>query len=149
MTTKELYEAFNNFDKTIGLELNEKSPGDIEYTLVIDRKHLSSPGVGHGGVIAAMMDAVIGTTALSKVFHERKLVSTIEFKINYFKPVYEDDTLVGTGEIEFFGNSIIACSGQIIKKETGELVSKALGTFNIYPMEKRGLKLDFGDSEVK
>lgn len=105
-------------------------------------KHLSSPGVGHGGVIAAMMDAVIGTTALSKVFHEHKLVSTIEFKINYFKPVLEDDVLIGTGTIEFQGKSIIACSGQIIKKESKELVSKALGTFNIYPMEKRGLKFD-------
>lgn len=146
MTTKELYDAFNFFDKTLGLHLDEKEPGNIEYELTIERKHLSSPGVGHGGVIAAMMDAVIGTTALSKVFHEHKLVSTIEFKINYFKPVFEDDVLLGTGIIEFHGKSIISASGQIIKKDSGELVSKALGTFNIYPMEKRGLKFDF-DSE--
>ena len=97
------------------LELSEKGPGDIEYKLTIQRKHLSSPGVGHGGVIAAMMDAVIGTTALSQVFHEKKLVSTIEFKINYFKPIFEDDILIGTGQIEFQGKSIIACSGKIIK----------------------------------
>ncbi len=143
MTTQELYEAFNHFDRLMGLELTEKGPGDIEYRLVVQQQHLSSPGVGHGGVVAAMMDAVIGTTALSQVFHERKLVSTIEFKINYFKPTIEDDVLIGTGKIEFHGKSIISCSGEIIKQESGELVSKALGTFNIYPMEKRGLKLDF------
>ena len=143
MTVTELYKAFNHFDNTLDLELNEKGPGDVEYRLQVSKKHLSSPGVGHGGMVAAMMDAVIGTTALSKVFHERKLVSTIEFKINYFKPIFEDDILIGTGEIEFHGKSIIACSGKIIKLETGELVSKSLGTFNIYPMEKRGLKLDF------
>ena len=142
MTVKQLYEAFNFFDKNLDLELNEKGPGDIEYRLTVARKHLSSPGVGHGGVIAAMMDAVIGTTALSQVFHKKKLVSTIEFKINYFKPILEDDILIGTGEIEFQGKSIIACSGKIIKLNSGELVSKSLGTFNIYPMEKRGLKLD-------
>lgn len=141
MTVKELYEAFNELDKTLGLELTENEPGDISYKLEVQRKHLSSPGVGHGGVIAAMMDAVIGTTALSKVFHERQLVSTVEFKINYFKPIYEDDILIGTGNVEFQGKRLIACSGEIHKEESGELVSKALGTFNIYPMEKRGLKL--------
>jgi len=139
MTVKQLYDTFNFFDKNLDLKLSEKGPGDIEYKLVIQRKHLSSPGVGHGGVIAAMMDAIIGTTALSQVFQEKKLVSTIEFKINYFKPIFEDDILIGTGEIEFQGKSIIACSGKIIKLDTGELVSKSLGTFNIYPMEKRGL----------
>lgn len=143
MTVTELYQAFNNFDKNLDLELNEKGPGDIEYRLTVTQKHLSSPGVGHGGMVAAMMDAVIGTTALSQVFHEKKLVSTIEFKINYFKPIFEDDVLIGTGDIEFQGKSIIACSGKIIKLESGELVSKSLGTFNIYPMEKRGLKFDF------
>ena len=146
MTVKQLYEAFNFFDKNLDLELNEKGPGDIEYRLTVARKHLSSPGVGHGGVIAAMMDAVIGTTALSQVFHEKKLVSTIEFKINYFKPILEDDILIGSGEIEFQGKSIIACSGKISKLDSGELVSKSLGTFNIYPMEKRGLKLDLEQS---
>ena len=85
MTVKQLYETFNFFDKNLDLELNEEGPGDIEYRLTVARKHLSSPGVGHGGVIAAMMDAVIGTTALSQVFREKKLVSTIEFKINYFQ----------------------------------------------------------------
>ena len=101
MTVTQLYKAFNFFDKNLDLELNEKGPGDIEYKLTVIQKHLSSPGVGHGGVVAAMMDAVIGTTALSQVFHEKKLVSTIEFKINYFKPILEDDILIGTGEIEF------------------------------------------------
>jgi len=73
MTVKQLYDTFNFFDKNLDLELSEKGPGDIEYKLTIRRKHLSSPGVGHGGVIAAMMDAVIGTTALSQVFHEKKI----------------------------------------------------------------------------
>ena len=142
MTVKQLYDIFNFFDKNLDLELSEKGPGDIEYKLTIKQKHLSYPGVGHGGAIAAMMDAIIGTTALSQVFQEKKLVSTIEFKINYFKPIFEDEILIGTGEIEFQGKSIIACSGKIIKLGTGELVSKSLGTFNIYPMEKRGLKLN-------
>ena len=49
---------------------------------------------------------------------------------------------VFSGDIEFEGRSLIVTSGRIIKKNTGELVSKGMGTFNIYPMEKRGLKIN-------
>jgi acyl-coenzyme A thioesterase PaaI-like protein len=73
-------------------------------------------------------------------------VSTVEFKINYFKPILLGDTLLGTGVIEFHGKSLIASSGTIIEKDSGKLISKALGTFNIYPMEKRDLNIDWNES---
>jgi uncharacterized protein (TIGR00369 family) len=139
-TVKELYTQFNNLDKELGFELTVNGPGEIEYTVVIDDKHLSSPGVGHGAVTAAMMDAVLGTTALTAVYEDGNLVSTVEFKVNYFKPTFKGDKLIGRGEIEFQGKSLIVTSAKIYKEGTDELVSKGLGTFNIYPMAKRGLK---------
>lgn len=139
-TVKELYTQFNNLDKELDFELSVLAPGVIEYTVVISEKHLSSPGVGHGAVTAAMMDAVLGTTALTKVYEDGNLVSTVEFKVNYFKPTYLGDRLIGRGEIEFQGKSLIVTSAKIYKDGSNELVSKGMGTFNIYPMEKRGLK---------
>lgn len=141
MTTQELYEKYNNFDKEFGLKLEVKSPGVVVYELEITAKHLSSPTVGHGASVAAMMDAILGTTALSKVYDNGNLVSTVEFKINYFQPIFKDDVLVATGEVEFEGKSLIVTTGTISKKDSGELVSKGMGTFNIYPMAKRGLFL--------
>ncbi len=138
-TVKELYETFNNVDKNLGFELTVHSPGVIEYKVTIADKHLSSPGVGHGAITAALMDAVLGTTALTSVYPEGKLVSTVEFKLNYFKPALLGDVLIGTGEIEFKGKSLIATTARIVKQGSGELVSKGMGTFNIYPMSKRGL----------
>jgi uncharacterized protein (TIGR00369 family) len=140
-TVSDLYNKFNNFDKELGFELTVNAPGKIIYKVEITDKHLSSPGVGHGALVAAMMDAVLGTTALTAVYDDGLLVSTVEFKVNYFKPTHKGDILIGTGEIEFQGKSLVATSGTIIKSHNGELVSKGLGTFNIYPMEKRGLKL--------
>ncbi len=140
MNPQELYEKYNVFDKEFGLKVNIEAPGKVVYEMTIAPKHLSSPGVGHGASLAAMMDAILGTTALTKVYDKGSLVSTVEFKINYFKPIFLDDHLVATGEIEFEGKSLIVTSGKIVKKDTGELVAKGLGTFNIYPMEKRGLK---------
>lgn len=139
MTTQELYEKYNNFDKEFGLKLTVNSPGNITYELTVENKHLSSPNVGHGATVAAMMDATLGTTALSKVYDQGNLVSTVEFKINYFKPIFKNENLIATGEIEFEGKSLIVTTAKIIKKDTNELVSKGMGTFNIYPMSKRGL----------
>ncbi len=139
MNAQELYAQYNNFDKEMGLVLTEHSPGNITYKLEISEKHLSSPKVGHGAVVASMMDAILGTTALSKVCNDGNLVSTVEFKINYFKPIFKGDKLLATGEIEFEGKSLIVTTGKIIKTNTKELVSKGMGTFNIYPMTKRGL----------
>lgn len=141
-TVKGLYDKFNNLDKQMDFQLIEHGPGDIEYSVVITEKHLSSPGVGHGAVTAALMDAVLGTTALTSVYDDGNLVSTVEFKINFFKPAFLGDKLVGKGTVEFQGKSLIATSARIYKESTGELVSKGLGTFNIYPMEKRGLTQD-------
>lgn len=139
MTLKELYKKYNNLDKKLGLELTVISPGVIKYELEVKKKHLSSPKVGHGATVAAMMDAILGTTALSKVYDKGNLVSTVEFKINYFKPILKGDKLIATGEIEFEGKSLIVTTAKIIKQKSGELVSKGMGTFNIYPMSKRGL----------
>lgn len=137
MDILDYYIQMNKFDQYNGLKLTVKEPGDIHYEMEIKEQHLSSPFTCHGGAISGMMDAVIGTTALSVAFAENKLVSTVEFKINYFKPVHQGDILEGTGSIEFKGKSTICARGKIIKKETGELVAIAQGTFNIYPMEKR------------
>jgi uncharacterized protein (TIGR00369 family) len=139
-TVETLYQEFNNLDKSLGFNLKVNAPGDIEYSVTIQDMHLSSPGVGHGAITAALMDAVLGTTALSAVYADGNLVSTVEFKLNYFKPTLLNDVLIGIGKIEFQGNRLISTSGSIIKKSSGELVSKGMGTFNIYPMSKRGIE---------
>ncbi|MFT7611348.1 MAG: hypothetical protein ACI9J3_000291 [Parvicellaceae bacterium] len=142
MDPLDIYIKMNKFDQHQGLKLTAKEPGDIQYEMEITEQHLSSPKTCHGGAISGMMDSVIGTTALSLAFTEGNLVSTVEFKINYFKPVYEGDTLVGTGTVEFKGKSLMVACGKIVKKGSGDLVAMAQGTFNIYPMEKRGF-MDF------
>ena len=138
-SVKELYDTFNNVDKGLDFQLTVHSPGVIEYKVIIADKHLSSPGVGHGAITAALMDAVLGTTALTAVYDEGNLVSTVEFKLNYFKPALLGDVLIGTGSVEFKGKSLIATTARIVKESNNQLVSIGTGTFNIYPMSKRGL----------
>lgn len=134
----EIYKSINRFAQENGMVLDVKTPGESVYKMTILEKHLSSPNVCHGGVVAGFMDSVLGSAALSVSFISGALVSTVEFKINYFAPVYLNDKLEGIGKVDFEGNKLISSTGEIFRIENGkrELVAKAIGTFNKYPVSK-------------
>ncbi len=131
------FKAMNHFDRDHGLLFTIHSPGAITYEITVLEKHLSSPGVAHGAMIAAFMDCVLGLSALSLALTEGNLTSTVEFKLNFIRPARLGDKLIGTGHIDYKGKSLIIASGDI-KLTTGELIAKGLGTFNTYPLEKKG-----------
>lgn len=133
-----IYGKVNQFGKENGLLLTVLKPGNITYEMEVLPKHLATQTTIHGGMVAAMMDGVIGVAALSLVAPEGKLVSTVEFKINYYRPVYLGDVLKGEGRVDFRGNRLIASSGEIYNQH-GEMVAKAMGTFNAYPFEKNDI----------
>ena len=118
--------------------MDVKTPGESTYNMTVLDKHLSSPNVCHGGVVAGFMDSVLGSAALSISFSSGALVSTVEFKINYFLPVFLSDELEGIGKVDFEGKKLISSTGEIFRTSNGkrELIAKAIGTFNKYPIEK-------------
>ena len=137
MTIIEKYIANNNFGKILGMDFKIIEPGLVHYFLTITKDHLSTPIAAHGGVIAALMDGVLGVAALSNVVEQQKIVSTVEFKINYLAPSLLNDQLMGIGKVERVGHSIIISSGDIIcTNRNNSVIAKALGTFNAYPFEK-------------
>lgn len=131
----EIYDQVNQFGKENGLKLTIVKPGEIIYEMEVLPKHLATPKIIHGGMIAAMMDGVIGVAALSLVAQEGRLVSTIEYKLNYFRPTCLGDILTGKGRVDHVGKRIIHTSGEIYN-QNNEIVAKAMGTFNAYPIEK-------------
>jgi len=130
-----IYNQVNQFGIENELELSIIKPGEIVYKMKVVKKHLATPTAIHGGMLAAMMDGIIGVAALTAVAKENKLVSTVEFKINYFKPAFLGDQLTGKGKVDHKGNRIIHASGEIYNQKN-ELIAKALGTLNAYPFEK-------------
>lgn len=133
---KENFIKMNRFDPFIGNQLEFLGAGKIKIKLKITENHLSSPETGHGGVIAAMMDSLLGFTALSQSITVNNLVATVELKVNYLRPVLLNDLLQGTAEIVSMGKSLIVVKGEI-QNQAGEMVSFGTGTFNQYPLEKR------------
>lgn len=143
MNIIEQYIKDNNFGRVVGMEFKIVEPGIVHYFLTINESHLSTPRATHGGVIAAMMDGVLGVAALSKTVEDNKIVSTVEFKINYLSPSLLGDKLMGVGKIDSQGKRLIITSGDIVcTNRNNVLIAKAMGTFNAYPLEKAGYTSD-------
>jgi len=134
-----LFKRENNFDRHNSLTYKIIEPGHIEYEIQIIEEHVAFKNTAHGGVVSGMMDAVLGLASLTQAVIEDKLVSTVEFKLNFIRPAHLGETLVGIGKVEHNGNSLIITGANIYLKGTKTLVAKGLGTFNKYPMSKKGL----------
>ncbi len=136
----ELFEQYGNWDKTLGLEINLTDDDQIYYEMLIDERHLSRPTTSHGGVIAAMMDSVLGITSLQEATSRGMLCSTVEFKINFLRPALKGQRLRGCAKIDFSGKSLVVTSAEIqmIPSKDGAnseeilTLAKGQGTFNLY-----------------
>lgn len=137
------YNRINRYGQTNGMVLAVPAPGQAEYRMVVRDEHLSSPGVAHGGVLAGLMDAALGAAALSLAFTTDELVSTVEFKLNYLRPVLLGDELRAVAQVEHAGQSLLVSHAIIYRRPAGGAeevaVAQGLGTFNRYPAAKRQL----------
>lgn len=125
------------FDRFLGMKLKVHEPGKITYTLEINENHLTVPDQVHGGVISAMMDAVLGVTALSLAVSNGNFCSTVEYKLNFFSTGKPGDILEGSAVVDFAGSRIICTSGTIIDLNSGRTIAKGMGTFQQYPISKK------------
>ena len=139
------YNRINLYGQANGMVLHVSAPGQAEYQMVVQSEHLSSPGTAHGGVLAGLMDAALGAAALSAAFPTGELVSTVEFKMNYLRPVLLGDTLRAVARVEHTGTSLLVSSATIYRRPAAQpdaeevAVAQGLGTFNRYPASKSNL----------
>lgn len=135
-----MYNQINRYGQANGMTLTVPAPGQAEYRMAIRDEHLSSPGTAHGGVVAGLMDAVLGAAALTLAFTAGEFVSTVEFKINYLHPVRLGDELRATAQVEHAGSTLVVSNGVVYRlaPDGAEVaVARGLGTFNRYPATKR------------
>ena len=117
------------------MQLDVVKPGNVSYKVKVKKQHLATVKSAHGGFISAIFDQIVGTAALSKAMVESKLVSTIEFKINYLQPAILHDKLIGNGIVIKNGKRIYTVKGDIYNQKK-ELIATGIATLNAYPYEK-------------
>jgi uncharacterized protein (TIGR00369 family) len=111
--------------RLIGFEAKEIADGRAIVTLAAGRQHANPMGTLHGGILCDIADAAMGM-AFASTLEPGESFTTIELKINFFRPVWEA-RLRAEGKMVRRGSTIgyIECE---ITDEGGRLVAKASST---------------------
>ena len=142
MNLIEEYIKNNHFGRLIGMDFQIIGDGIIDYHLKVDERHLATPGAAHGGVISALVDGALGVAGLSAVHMDAKVVSTVEYKINYLAPAFLGDHLQAKAKVESKGKRLMVISCDVFcTNRENKLVAKAIGTFNAYAAGKAGYQV--------
>lgn len=133
------YRLQNQFGRLIGMDFTIIKAGEVDYKLTLVEKHLATPKAAHGGLISSLVDAALGVAGLSAVHEENKVVSTVEYKLNFLNPALLNDELLAKAKVEQKGKRllIISCDVYAVNRNN-LLIAKALGTFNSYDATKAG-----------
>jgi uncharacterized protein (TIGR00369 family) len=122
------------FNQLLGIRLTKLHQDGLTIECAVREELFSSAGVVHGGVAATMADAAVGI-ALNRHFGGRRPITTVELKINYFRPVAEGKVfarayLLRVGSTLCVGRADLADSG-------GNPVATALVTYMLLDTRAR------------
>jgi uncharacterized protein (TIGR00369 family) len=131
------YQRKNQFGKLIDADFEIRSPGNVVYGLTVKDEHLATPHHAHGGLIAALLDAVTGVGALSLVCTENKVVATVNLNVSYILGARLGDVLRAQSSLVKQGNRLLFMNATVTNQE-GETIAQASATLTAYPMEKAG-----------
>lgn len=111
--------------RLIGFEAKEIGDGRAMVTLAAGPQHANPMGTLHGGILCDIADAAMGMAFASTLAADESF-TTIELKINFFRPVWEAQ-LKAEGSVVRRGRSVGYVECEIID-EHGRLVAKAAST---------------------
>jgi uncharacterized protein (TIGR00369 family) len=109
----------------IGFEAKEIADGLATVMLAAGPQHANPMGTLHGGILCDIADAAMGMAFASTLASEESF-TTVELKINFFRPVWEAN-LRAEGKVVRRGGTIgyVECE---IMDEGGHLIVKASST---------------------
>jgi uncharacterized protein (TIGR00369 family) len=76
------------FNNLLGIKVSREHKNGVTLQCKVRKELLNSAGVLHGGVSASIADVAVGV-AIQHHFKTPRPISTVEMKINYFRPVAE------------------------------------------------------------
>lgn len=123
------------FADLIGLEVTARGEGKSTSELTIADHHLNPNDVVHGAVIYALADTGMGG-ALTSVLDDDRMCTTIEIKINYFRPGVSGRLRCDTRVVNL-GSRTAALESDVLD-DHDRLVARATGTFMILDRPPEG-----------
>lgn len=105
------------------------APGIVELTITVSELYQGYPGMVHGGIIASMMDEVMGRVFMGT--DDPRFMVTAELKIRYRKPVPIQQNLILRGEAVRDNGRIARATGTIHGPDGTLLVEGEIVVANI------------------
>jgi uncharacterized protein (TIGR00369 family) len=109
------------FNKLLGMRISRTHPDGVTIECKIVTHLLNSARVLHGGVSAALADAAVGI-ALHRHLGDHRPITTVEMKINYFRPV-KQGRVFARSRLLRVGSTL--CIGRV---DIADGQSRAIGT---------------------
>ncbi len=128
----ENYQHPDNFGAFIGYKVVgfDRVAREARIRLTAREDHLSPAARMHGGVISALLDYTCGI-AVCTTLNKDDLCSTVELKVNYFRPVMLGEELEAVARVAFRGKKLCALTAFLHKLGVEEPVAMATATFNV------------------
>lgn len=128
----ENYRHSDEFGKMLGYKVikMDRRGFSARVALRIKKNHLSPAGRVHGGVISAFFDFACGAAVFSTL-GSKDFCSTVELKVNYFKPLDLGDQLMASAHVVFRGKKLCVVHSFIHRKGEKKPVAMATATFNV------------------
>jgi uncharacterized protein (TIGR00369 family) len=115
-----------SFDSLLGMEVSKLHPDGITLRCKVREELLNLAGALHGGVAASLADAAVGV-AIHHRFGGKRPISTVELKVNYFRPVLKG-TLFARARLLRIGSTL--CVGRVdLTDDQRNSVGTAIATY--------------------
>lgn len=105
----------------MGIAMSRCGDGWAELELEVGPRLHNSMGAAHGGVVATLGDAVMGTAVITTLL-EGELFTTLDLHANYIRPARET-RLTALGRVVRRGRATAHCEAEI-NDDQGRLVAK-------------------------
>src|SRR6516165_1129455 len=108
--------------RLLGFVLKSIEPGRAVFEMEVDERHHNPMGTLHGGIYCDLADAAMGY-AYAATLTEGESFTTVELKINFFRPVRKG-TLTAEAKVVRSGANLgyVECD---VKDSEGRLVARA------------------------
>jgi len=116
------------FAELLGFSVVSRGKGASRLSLEVDQQHFNPYGRLHGAVLYALADTGMGG-ALTSVLEEGEFCTTLEIKINYFRP-WKSGLLVCDTQMVYRGRTTAMLRSDLYDGEDRHL-AQASGTFAI------------------
>lgn len=113
----------------LGMRIVRQGRGQSILKMKTGKDHLNAIGTVHGGILCDLSDAAMGY-AFTTLLGRDQIGMTVEFKINFLKPVFAAETLKASAGVLSHGKTLyyVECA---VRNQRGRLVAKAAATCKV------------------